>query len=100
MLVIDGGSLARALLDDELLFYEATEKAVAVACCRVSPLQKATVVEGMKRHLARRGLNKRRCLAIGDGGNDVAMIQASDVGVGIMGKEGRMAALSSDFSIG
>lgn len=40
----------------------------------------------MKLHLLKNGLKKYRCLAIGDGGNDVAMIQASDVGIGIMGK--------------
>ena len=38
-------------------------------------------------------------LAIGDGGNDVAMIQSADVGVGIVGKEGLQAARASDFSI-
>ena len=42
---------------------------------------------------------KSGCLAIGDGGNDVAMIQMADVGVGIIGKEGKQAALSSDYSI-
>ena len=38
-------------------------------------------------------------LGIGDGGNDVGMIQAADVGVGIVGKEGMQAALAADFSI-
>lgn len=42
---------------------------------------------------------QKTCLGIGDGGNDVAMIQAADVGVGIVGKEGKQAALASDFSI-
>jgi len=41
----------------------------------------------------------KRCLAIGDGGNDVSMIQAANVGVGIVGKEGQQAAMSADFSI-
>ena len=40
-----------------------------------------------------------RCCAIGDGGNDVSMIQAADVGIGIVGKEGMQASLASDFSI-
>ena len=35
----------------------------------------------------------------GDGGNDVSMIQQADVGIGIEGKEGLQAAMSSDFSI-
>jgi hypothetical protein len=39
-----------------------------------------------------------RMLAIGDGANDVAMIQAADIGVGIMGKEGRQAVNNADFS--
>lgn len=39
-------------------------------------------------------------LAIGDGANDVAMIQAADIGVGIMGKEGRQAVNNSDYAIG
>jgi P-type E1-E2 ATPase len=41
-----------------------------------------------------------KMLAIGDGANDVAMIQAADIGVGIMGKEGRQAVNNSDYSIG
>lgn len=36
---------------------------------------------------------------IGDGGNDVGMIQSADVGIGIEGKEGKQAALASDFSV-
>jgi len=38
-------------------------------------------------------------LGIGDGGNDVGMIQEADIGVGIVGKEGKQAANASDFSI-
>lgn len=40
------------------------------------------------------------CLAIGDGANDVSMIQAADIGVGISGKEGLQAVMASDYSIG
>lgn len=39
-------------------------------------------------------------LAIGDGANDVAMIQSADIGVGILGKEGRQAVNNSDYAIG
>ena len=39
------------------------------------------------------------CLGIGDGGNDVIMIQNSDVGVGILGKEGQQAARAADYVI-
>ena len=50
---------------------------------------------------ARRALQKSRVkvLAIGDGANDVAMIQAADIGVGIMGREGRQATNNSDFAV-
>ena len=41
-----------------------------------------------------------KMLAIGDGANDVAMIQAAHVGIGIMGKEGRQAVNNSDYAIG
>ena len=60
---------------------------------RVSPLQKALVVKLVKRHL------KALLLAIGDGANDVSMIQAAHVGVGISGVEGLQAARSADVSI-
>ncbi len=39
------------------------------------------------------------CLSIGDGANDVAMIQKANVGVGINGNEGLQAANTSDFAI-
>lgn len=68
-------------------------KAPSVLICRCSPTQKSQVVRTMKHE------TKKICLGIGDGGNDVAMIQESDVGIGIFGKEGKQAALSSDFSV-
>jgi phospholipid-transporting ATPase len=66
----------------------------SVICCRVTPLQKAMVVK-----LIRNGLGKVT-LAIGDGANDVSMIQAADVGVGIMGREGNQAVRTSDYAFG
>jgi len=65
-----------------------------VICCRVSPLQKALVVR-----LVKDGL-KAMTLAVGDGANDVSMIQAADVGIGISGEEGLQAVNSSDYAIG
>ena len=65
----------------------------AVVCCRVSPLQKALVVKLVKKN------EKALLLAIGDGANDVSMIQAAHVGVGISGKEGLQAARSADVAI-
>ncbi|ORY15180.1 hypothetical protein BCR34DRAFT_598653 [Clohesyomyces aquaticus] len=94
-LVIDGKSLTFALERDlEKLFLDLAVKCKAVICCRVSPLQKALVVKLVKRHL------KAILLAIGDGANDVSMIQAAHVGVGISGVEGLQAARSADISIG
>jgi phospholipid-transporting ATPase len=71
------------------------QAAQAVVCCRCRPDQKAAVVK-----LIRRFIPKARTLAIGDGANDVDMILASHVGVGIVGAEGVQAANASDYSIG
>uniref|UniRef100_A0A6Q2ZLJ2 Phospholipid-transporting ATPase n=1 Tax=Esox lucius TaxID=8010 RepID=A0A6Q2ZLJ2_ESOLU len=64
----------------------------AVICCRVTPLQKALVVEVIKKH------KKAVTLAIGDGANDVSMIKTAHIGVGISGQEGIQAVLASDYS--
>ena len=94
-LIIDGKSLTFALEKDmERLFLDLAVRCRAVVCCRVSPLQKALVVKLVKRHL------KSLLLAIGDGANDVSMIQAAHVGVGISGVEGLQAARSADIAIG
>lgn len=93
--VIDGETL-KLMLTDELKqkFLLLCKQCKSVLCCRVSPAQKAAVVQMVKN-----GLNIM-ALSIGDGANDVAMIQAADVGVGIVGEEGRQAAMSSDYAIG
>ncbi|CAG8793088.1 13715_t:CDS:2, partial [Acaulospora morrowiae] len=93
-LIIDGHTLGFALEKDlEKSFLELATMCKAVVCCRVSPLQKALVVKLVKRHL------KAILLAIGDGANDVSMIQAAHVGVGISGLEGMQAARSADVAI-
>jgi phospholipid-transporting ATPase len=93
-LVIDGKSLTYALEKDlERNFLDLAVMCKAVICCRVSPLQKALVVKLVKRHL------KAILLAIGDGANDVSMIQAAHIGVGISGMEGLQAARSADVAI-
>ena len=93
-LVIDGKSLTFALEKDmEKTFLDLAVMCKAVICCRVSPLQKALVVKLVKRHL------KAILLAIGDGANDVSMIQAAHIGIGISGVEGLQAARSADVSI-
>ncbi|KAA1470665.1 calcium transporting ATPase [Dentipellis sp. KUC8613] len=93
-LVIDGKSLGFAL-EKELskMLLELAIMCKAVICCRVSPLQKALVVKLVKKN------QKSILLAIGDGANDVSMIQAAHVGVGISGVEGLQAARSSDVAI-
>lgn len=68
----------------------------SVIACRVSPLQKAEVVK-----LLQEGIHPRPLvLGVGDGGNDVSMIQAADLGVGISGLEGQQAVQASDYAIG
>lgn len=95
-LIIDGHSLGYALEPElEDLFITLGSRCKAVICCRVSPLQKALVVKMVKRKKKQSLL-----LAIGDGANDVSMIQAAHVGVGISGMEGMQAARSADISIG
>lgn len=92
-LIIDGFGLTFALSPELTeLFWELSSQCEAVICCRVSPLQKALVT----------GLVKSKgqvTLAIGDGANDVGMIQAAHIGVGISGQEGMQAVMASDFAI-
>ena len=94
-LVIDGDSL-KLVLDDAIRqkFLLLCKECRSVLCCRVSPAQKAAVVQ-----LVKDGLDVMT-LSIGDGANDVAMIQEAHVGVGIAGEEGRQAVMSSDYAIG
>jgi phospholipid-translocating ATPase len=93
--VIDGDSL-KLVLDEQLRqkFLLLCKQCKSVICCRVSPAQKAAVVSMVKS-----GLDVMT-LSIGDGANDVAMIQEADVGVGIAGEEGRQAVMSADYAIG
>lgn len=99
-LIVDGDAL-RLVFDDTSLDTALQKKFVllgkyckSVLCCRVSPAQKAQVVKVVKENL------RAMTLAIGDGANDVAMIQAVNVGVGIAGEEGRQAVMSADYAIG
>lgn len=94
-LVIDGQTLHYALentLQKKLMFLSRMSR--SVIACRVSPKQKTEIVELVRRHDP-----EKVTLAIGDGANDVGMIQAAHVGVGIVGLEGQEAKLASDFSI-
>ncbi|KAJ2864671.1 hypothetical protein GGH94_002761 [Coemansia aciculifera] len=127
--VIDGETLAtleehadKGVLDRFLTLGTLCD---AVICSRVSPSQKALIVHNMRVRCEGGGTNSsarkswwRRCLnpmrdlfthdndkymvtlAIGDGGNDIAMIQEAHVGIGIAGQEGLQASRAADFSIG
>uniref|UniRef100_A0A674NC75 Phospholipid-transporting ATPase n=1 Tax=Takifugu rubripes TaxID=31033 RepID=A0A674NC75_TAKRU len=93
-LIIDGQTLKYALsFDLRQAFLDLALSCKAVICCRVSPLQKSEIVDMVKKHV------KAITLAIGDGANDVGMIQTAHVGVGISGNEGMQATNSSDYSI-
>ncbi|XP_026883642.2 probable phospholipid-transporting ATPase VB [Electrophorus electricus] len=93
-LVIDGRTLG-LLLDSDLQegFVQLCTHCRAILCCRTTPLQKSRVVTLLRSKLG------VMTLAIGDGANDVNMIQAADVGVGISGQEGMQAVMASDFAI-
>ncbi|XP_034037641.1 probable phospholipid-transporting ATPase VB [Thalassophryne amazonica] len=93
-LVIDGQTLAMVLNTDlQDRFVELAKRCRSVLCCRVTPLQKSTVVKVIRDKL------KVMTLAVGDGANDVNMIQAADIGIGISGQEGMQAVMASDFTI-
>jgi len=92
-LVINGKSLDVCLEYYEHEFMELLTNCPSVVCCRCSPEQKAQVVRLIQRH------SNKTCAAIGDGGNDVSMIQAASAGIGIVGKEGKQASLAADWSL-
>ncbi|RKO91057.1 HAD-like domain-containing protein, partial [Blyttiomyces helicus] len=94
-LVIDGPSLHAALSTPRTSarFLRLATRSASVICCRASPKQKAQVVRLVKK------AKLAMCLSVGDGANDVAMIQEAHVGVGIAGKEGVQAAMAADYVI-
>ena len=94
-LIVLGSSLQVIFKNESLkkLFFKKAKKASSVILCRCSPKQKTMIASYIKNQL-----NKVVC-AIGDGGNDVGMIQTSSIGIGIEGLEGKQASMASDFSI-
>ncbi|XP_060800591.1 phospholipid-transporting ATPase VA [Amyelois transitella] len=95
-LVVDGRTLTYILDRRSGLvapFLSLARRCSAVLCCRATPLQKAYIVKAVKEELS------VTTLAIGDGANDVSMIQTADVGVGLSGQEGRQAVMASDFAL-
>lgn len=98
-MIVDGPSLITIMADVEQrgcreLLLELSLVCKVVVGCRVSPDQKREMV-----HLVKTGIEGVRTLAIGDGANDVAMIQEAHIGVGIRGEEGLQAVNSSDYAI-
>ncbi|XP_052614420.1 phospholipid-transporting ATPase VB isoform X2 [Peromyscus californicus insignis] len=93
-LVIDGKTL-NAIFQGKLenKFLELSQYCRSVLCCRSTPLQKSMIVKLVRDKLS------VMTLSIGDGANDVSMIQAADIGIGISGQEGMQAVMSSDFAI-
>ena len=103
VVVIDGHTLGEVEKSEELSerFYAVMPHVDSVICCRASPAQKSLLVHAVRRRLrkAKGATNRGLTLAIGDGANDLAMIQSSHVGIGISGKEGLQAARVADYSI-
>lgn len=91
-IIIDGASLAHALSDHAEAFLNVSKFCKTIICCRVTPLQKALVVRMVRQ-------DKKLTLAIGDGGNDVSMIQEAHIGIGLFGKEGTQAARAGDYAL-
>ncbi|KAG5472822.1 hypothetical protein LSCM4_02146 [Leishmania orientalis] len=95
VLVVQGGAVLEAILQDPTLrarFREISGRCCSVICARSTPSQKAAVTKFVRE-------GGYMTLSVGDGGNDVAMLQEAHVGVGIVGKEGQQAARAADFSI-
>ncbi len=96
-LIVEGEALKHLLGDGEMeeLLFNVASQCDAVIACRVSPQQKALLVKLVRHNVVPEPVT----LAIGDGANDVGMIQEAHVGIGISGKEGRQAVNASDFAI-
>ncbi|XP_016951977.1 phospholipid-transporting ATPase IF [Drosophila biarmipes] len=93
VLVVDGISITALLEHTPCEFGDLALRCRAVLCCRLSPLQKSEIVTLIKRR------KKHITAAIGDGANDVSMIQEAHIGIGITGREGKQAARCADFAI-
>ncbi|CAO3632171.1 unnamed protein product [Cunninghamella echinulata] len=94
-LIIEGAALTEIYESEEvkLKLLQLALQCKSVVCCRVSPLQKALMVDLVRKN------QDAVTLAVGDGANDVSMIQAANVGVGIAGQEGVQASMAADYAI-
>mmetsp|Transcript_2135 Transcript_2135/g.6523 ORF Transcript_2135/g.6523 Transcript_2135/m.6523 type:complete len:1254 (+) Transcript_2135:79-3840(+) len=107
-LVVEGSTAIEVILGDPELedrLLTLASACRAVVACRVSPAQKRLIVKLVKDASKRKTsgaasvFEQPITLAVGDGANDVGMIQEAQIGVGISGKEGRQAVNNSDFAI-
>jgi len=91
--IVNGSTLTFITENYSEEFVKIAQHCTSVVCNRVAPLQKADIVKMVQDHLD--------CvtLSIGDGGNDVSMIQQAHIGVGIKGREGSQAARAADFAV-
>lgn len=91
--IFEDSKMTSKINQNKKRFFELSTKFKGVCLARCSPSMKSLVTEILCKEMS------KIVLAIGDGGNDVGMIQISNVGVGIVGKEGNQAALAADFNI-
>lgn len=92
LLILTGATIAA--IPKQAAFFADTARFKGAICCRVTPKQKSDIT------LCLKNTTKQTVLAVGDGGNDVSMIQNASIGVGLLGKEGKQAARAADFVIG
>ena len=94
-LILEGQTITTCMTEGKAaeLFWDLIQRSRSLICCRSSPSQKSQIVEFVKKRTS------SVTLGIGDGGNDVNMIRAASVGIGIFGKEGFQAAYNSDYAI-
>ena len=94
--IIEGAVLSKIVDKEEIikeLVVHGLSRADSVVICRMSPKQKGFVVRVVKKYI------NKITLGIGDGANDVNMIQEADIGIGLYGKEGLRAVQSSDYAL-
>lgn len=94
--IVDGDSITTAQSTEELnrKFVRALRDVPVVVACRVSPLQKSSLVRMIKKRK-----DEPVTLSVGDGANDIGMLHEAQIGIGISGKEGRHAANNADFAV-
>ena len=93
-IIINGKSIDSCISEGKAseLFWFLIKNSSSVICSQCLPIQKSKIIDFVKKN------TKDITLAIGDGENDVNMIKAAHIGIGIFGKEGFQAAFNSDYA--